>query len=649
MKLIVWFRLFWATLFTAAKPAEPAKPLDRPLSPGEMKALIRSYTGRDLEYTAAQDSARERLIEFEEARAMSGAGPWLPDNRVPPSPLASVAVRARESVPAAMGSTADLELQLQNFEWRREINYSLMEFSRWGIQQIILIARLYYIKNPIIRRLLNVDAYYVFGRGVEVSSDNEAVNTAIHEFLELNKAELGQTALSEHQKRTNYDGNLFFAMFPDTAGGPVRVRSFDATEIQEIVTNPNDALEPWYYKRTWTAKEFDTATGAIATKVNKAWYPAIKYQPAAKPETIGGDRVMWDIPVYHRKYGAVGKWLFGCPVIYPALDWAKAARRYLEACATLASSLAQFSMKAETKGGQQALQGFKQQLSTTVGPGTSGYDQNPTATNGSMFISGPGTKLEAFNSRAQALDPNEYKPFAAMAAICMDIPPTFLGDLETANLATATSLDRPTELAFIHKQEAWREVLADLVTYALDIQLRAPDGKLREAITALKLAAEVSQVRIAEAPRRNMFHVKHAPGKTFSVYMNEAERKAAGKIKEPATLEIRVNFPAIVQGDIPEQVTATVQAMTLGDSSGTVHGIDEKEGNRRLMDLLGFENADELIEEMYPDGVYDPERKSAPEPADPAAVPANTANSKTAIEARLRDVAKRLEKLTEAA
>ena len=81
-------------------------------------------------------------------------------------------VKLRETSPLlSAGATGDIELALQNVEWRREINLSWLEFSRWGIQQLILISRLQYIKHPWIQRGINVAANYVFGRGVEVKAE----------------------------------------------------------------------------------------------------------------------------------------------------------------------------------------------------------------------------------------------------------------------------------------------------------------------------------------------------------------------------------------------------------------------------------------------------------------------------------------------
>jgi hypothetical protein len=117
-------------------------------------------------------------------------------------------------------------------------------------------------------------------------------------------------------------------------------------------------------------------------------------------------------------------------------------------------------------------------------------------------------------------------------------------------------------------------------------------------------------------------------------------------------MEIRVTFPAIREGDIPQLVTALTQAMRLGTQS--IVGFDEREGCRKLMEYFGIENVDELIEEMYPasgENEYDPLRTKEEEP-EPAAVPPGNADPNapkapmkpTEARRRLAEVAERLAK-----
>ncbi len=543
-----------------------------------------------LQREASTREARGRWLsmvgELTEARQMAGAGPWQASPRAlqESDRIIRESLQLSESaLEGAIGATGDINLMLANVEWRREINLSWLEFSRWGIQQIILISRLYYVKNPICRRLVDVCSAYVFARGVEVTTNNPKANDVLKSFFTRNARVFGQIALCEAEKRKDYDGNLFWALFSDKVDkGLVDARLIDATEIQDIVCDPEDSDTPWYYRRQWSQRNFDPANGVTVT-TEDCWYPALGYDPPAKPDSIQGHKVMWESPVYHRKCGYVGKWLFGCPRIFPMLDWAREARHYLEAVASVAQSLMQIALVWKTKGGQSAIAGIKQQIGTTVGPSTPLWDTNPPAVPGASVVSGPGTTVEAFNAKAGGLDPDGVRQYKLMCCMVAGVPETFLADVSTGNLATATSLDRPTETVFLEKQEAWVEDLTVIAKYVLQVSAGAPSGKLREA----------NIVSITECARK-----KGPRGEIIYEALQPSDDK----------IEIQVNFPAIREGDVPALVGATVNAMTLGNRAGQTIGIDEKTGVKKLYDLLGIEGGNELAEEQYPEGEYEVDR-----------------------------------------
>lgn len=571
--------------------------------PPDQTATIRALTKVLATVNPAMEkSMRERwlledAVEWQEARNFSGTGPWLTaDGRKAIAENASgkELSKLRESNPLlSQGAFGDIELALQNVEWRREINLSWLEFSRWGIQQIILISRLYYIKNPIIRRLIDVASVYVFGRGFEVSSPDADANDVLKEFFDRNKKALGQVAMADLERRKFYDGNLFFGFFTDAAAtGLTTVRMIDATEIMDIITDPDDTDQPWYYRRVWVARTFDVETGQISTLGQECYHPALNFDPVEKPKTINQKPVMWDVPIYHRKCGGVAKWNFGCPMIYPAIDWAKAARRFLEACATVKQALATFAMTVQTKGGQQAIEGLKQQLSTTVGPEAAIWDTNPTPVNASTFVSGPGTELQFLNQTGKGGDPEEVRRFLLMCCMVVGVPETFLSDVSTGNLATATTLDRPTELVFLEKQEAWREDLTIIAQYVLSVSKGAAKGKLKEALDRRGL--KVSEIEIREAAR-----VMGTDGRM---------KYRAAKTRNPKQIDVMVTFPAIREGDMNLIVSAIATAMTLNNKGGQIIGIDEKQGVLLLFRTIGVEDAEAIVEEMYPEGEYDPDR-----------------------------------------
>jgi hypothetical protein len=589
-------RTWLARAYRWVSPINPVPALQ-----SENRALTQALSDQQARQAHQRDEAHRFLAEMVEAQAMCGAGPWQPGD-VDAMASASVplreALRINEAGPVGdispIGAYGMYELLLQNVNWQREINYSSLEFTRWGIQQIILICRLYSLKNPIVRRLVDVCAQYVFARGLDATTNDKDANEVIGDFFKRNQKVVGRVALMELEKSKDRDGNLFFTLFTDPGTGEVDIRVVDATEIQDIWTDPEDADLPRYYRRVWTQRAHDAQTGIQATVTREAWYPALNFDPAEcrTPEPklmeIGGHPVMWESPVYHRKVGTVGKWLFGCPRIYPMLDWAKEARRFLEACASVRQSLSQYASTITTKGGQQAIEGIKQQIGTQVGPGAPILDSNPPAIAGSTFISGPGTVMEAFKVQGATFSPDDVRWYVIMCCMVKGLPPTFLGDMQTSNLATATSLDRPTETVFLSLQEEWTEDLVILLTYVLSRSLKAPGGKLRES------CPNPGAITIREAAR-----VRLPSGRW---------RYTEAKKKRSDDIEVRIDWPGIREGDIPALVSAGVEAMTLGNKGGQIVGVDEKEGIRWVANQLDMDNVDEMVEEQYPAKEYDPDR-----------------------------------------
>ena len=588
-------RTWLARAYRWVSPINPVPALQ-----SENRALTQALSDQQARQARQRDEAHRFLAEMVEAQAMCGAGPWQPgdvDAMAGASKPLREALQLSEAGPVGdispIGAYGMYELLLQNVNWQREINYSWLEFTRWGILQIIAVCRLYYVKNPIVRRLVDVCAQYVFARGFDATTNDKDANEVIEDFFKRNQKVVGRVALMELEKSKDRDGNLFFTLFTDPGSGEVDIRVIDATEIQDIWTDPEDADIPRYYRRVWTQRAHDAQTAAQSTVTLEAWYPALGFDPAEcrPPEPkwmeIKGHPVMWDSPVYHRKVGAVGKWLFGCPRIYPMLDWAKEARRFLEACASVRQSLSQYASTINTKGGQQAIEGLKQQLQTQVGPGAPIWDSNPPAIAGSTFISGPGTVMEAFKVQGATFSPDDVRWYVIMCCMVKGLPPTFLGDMQTSNLATATSLDRPTETVFLSLQEEWREDLVVLLTYVLSRSLKAPGGKLRES------CPDPGSITIREAAR---------------VQLPSGRWRYAEAKKHSGDIEVRIDWPGIREGDIPALVKAGVEAMTLDNKGGQIVGIDEKEGIRWVANQLDMDNVDEMVEDMYPDKEYDPDR-----------------------------------------
>lgn len=518
---------------------------------------------------------------------------------------------ARNFIEAARGdleTLAEIRETITNLQLDMEdAGYVLMvargkqEFTRNGLDLIIEACRLFFLKNPLVRRGCRISSYYVFGRGFDVRSDDPATNEVLQAFFTdpRNSCELGDTALMESSNSVQTDGNLFYCMFPNKTDGSVQVRSIEALEIREIITDPDDASVPWLYKRAWLQQQFDMTQGILNPQGQFAWYPALGYDPPQKPPTIGGFPVYWDNPILHHKEGGQKKWRFGVPRVYPALDWANAYNKLLRDYCKKAENLARFGWKATTKGGQKSAEQIKGTMQSTYAVGGNQRERNPAPQTGATAVMGAGVDLAALRTSGANSDPEEGRRVAHMIYNCFDLPETFFGDVSVGTLATATSLDRPTELAFRSQQEAWEDIFTRMARYVLGVMKAAPSGsKIREA-----------------------------------------------KV-DPQKVNVTVSFPAVVDQDMDKAVSSIVRAFTGGNTKGTCAGlIDPKTTMGMLLNILGVDDAQNLADSMYGPG-YDPADYAAlPDTGQDPNLPAPAAAA-AMLEAirRTHDIARLLEK-----
>jgi hypothetical protein len=201
-------------------------------------------------------------------------------------------------------------------------------------------------------------------------------------------------------------------------------------------------------------------------------------------------------------------------------------------------------------------------LATTLATGDgSMYEQNPPPTAAAAWISGPGNKLSMSKTSGMIDSPEIGRRVAHLVYMVFGLPETFFADASVGTVATATSLDRPTELKFLEAQERWREVLQRIARYVIQSSEQSPTGRLSEA-------------------------------------------KTKSKPKPKTAPTINVVFPSILEHDIVQQIQAIVQAATLGGFECT--GIDERLTMGLLMQELGVEDWQDVLALMYPEDDYEP-------------------------------------------
>jgi hypothetical protein len=138
--------------------------------------------------------------------------------------------------------------------WRRLTADGTMEFSRAGLKQISALCRLMAVKNPLVKRGLNLRAVYVWGLGLQLSAravggeDGEQdVNAVVQAFLDDpgNKAVLCSDQAHEEKERSlGTDGNVFVVCFTLPKAGRVQVRTILFEEVEDIICRPGGPGHP---------------------------------------------------------------------------------------------------------------------------------------------------------------------------------------------------------------------------------------------------------------------------------------------------------------------------------------------------------------------------------------------------------------------
>ena len=486
-----------------------------------------------------------------------------------------------------------LETQLNDQGWIKLFGGG-KELSKSALNTLYDLGRAYWLKNPLIRRAVEIQALYVFAQGMTVQADHEPVDDIIQRFLKDRK---NYNSISSHQawmqneRDLALSGNLFFALFTTPETGRVIVRTIPFYEIADIVCNPDDFKEPWFYRREFMVTTFDDTTGNTSERTEIQYYPDWKYDPDRKPDMIGSYKVNWDSPVYHVKTNCLPDMKYGVSELYSAIDWSQAYKRFLENWGKLTEAYARFAWGVTTKGGQAKVSAAKARMETlfakTDPNATSGDIERAYQTKqlpvGGVFTSTEGVTLNAIRTQGATTSMEDARRLMLMVASASGIPEQILtGDPSTGNLATAKAMERPLELQFRNRQTFWTDTWWDLCQYVIDQAIEA--GELPGIKEADPYTGEIT-------------------------YYLLSTEDIEDKTKEPITRDVTITFPPLLEHDVLQTVQAIISAATINNQTlaGTM---DRKTMAGLLLRALKVENAEEILQDLPEEPQYD--RVTAP-------------------------------------
>ena len=454
-----------------------------------------------------------------------------------------------------------LEAALLDPEWQALAFNTQQEFTRNGLKMITELARIMKIKNPIIKRGVEVFRLYVWAQGITFGAGSDDVKEVITDFLDdrANITELtGHSARTEKDEMLQTDGNLFIRFFTDTDSGRCVVRVVDMNEIAEIIPNPEDRRDPWFYKRVYTKTDLNGSQKTVTE-----YYPSIFYIPtdekrAEAESSLNNGHIIWETPIYHVAVNRVGLW--GVSEIYAALDWARAYKSFLENLASVWASLSRWAWKMNVGGGRKGTEAAKAKLNTTLSHNTD--ESNPPPVTGSVFIGNEKTGMQPFRTAGATMKAEDGRRLLLMSIAVFGFSETFWGDASVGTLATARSLDRPTELKISDRQSFYKGMFGDILNYVLLCSAKATNGKLKN----------IASIEKTEEGGRYIERLKWADDYDSSV---------------------TVDFPRIIEPSVTDQITAIKTAAEMSPSG---KGISAEEAVRQSYIELGASNIDALME-----------------------------------------------------
>lgn len=369
-------------------------------------------------------------------------------------------------------------------------------------------SRVAIIRDPLAGAEANLRANFAFGSGIpKPQAADEEVQKIIDEAWDdpVNKRKL--TGFEAQRHRSNEmlaAANLFPVAF--RKNGRVRIGFHDADLVTDVVTAEEDDETPlWYVVRRKRSKwdfEMHTQVPLPDTQydgLEQVWY--VKHwrnvddaeKDAAdwgteKPPKPPESKVL-DGDMEHFRINRVGRTQFGVPPMARTLRFYSAMNQLTEAQVAMRQAAATIVAKRTRRGGPKDLMkaagtimGRSGELASArfgasprnAGPGTDPPYAAAPPPAGSFWMENEGDNLQAVNlSSGSSQAAQDAQIVRAPIAAAVGFGQHYLGDPGSTNLATASTLELPTQMEVSAWQETFEQLLRWFVDLALEEAVRA--------------------------------------------------------------------------------------------------------------------------------------------------------------------------------
>ena len=305
------------------------------------------------------------------------------------------------------------------------------------------------------RWLINLWTYYGIGSNISIVAEDEAADEIWQEFwaADRNQKIIAKDCMDELSRWLLVTGERFHVFFASTQDGEATVRSIEPTQVKQILTNPDDLTEPWFYERQWTQ------SGQMRTLYYPDWEVMFGkdveqlWRDAHDAYSISGELAQAD--------GTAACVLFtpfiqldednlrGWPLLAPhGTAWIRAQREFMQDRATVAKGKAAFIRRYSVSGGSRAVASIQRTLASAFQYGGTS-ETNPPLVAGSSEVHNRAMDVSDLPMTTGASDAKtDGEMFSWMAGLAGGVFPHYLGMGDAYRLATATSMERPLNMQF---------------------------------------------------------------------------------------------------------------------------------------------------------------------------------------------------------
>lgn len=385
----------------------------------------------------------------------------------------------------------------------------------------------YFFNDPVVKRTVMLRALYTFGRGMTPpkyrpdpnapEAQGRAGQAYIDRFWsdpENQQALTGATAMFQKDIESSLQGNVFLLLFrgsersamfdPDLiqaeGAATLKLSDIPEREIVDVISHPGNRKLPVYYKRQYRTRRYDFGAqqgegswdvGDLTTVYYRDWrneapsewgvdrngMPCDPTSPQCTEVKPWGpaDDAIGDGVVYHVFENKTSDMRFGINDAQAYMKWAKGLNEYMTARMSMVQALAQLAMRAKTKGGPKNVSQVASALSDLTKlagavEGTESLKRLPGVTGRTLAsVESNGVDLQPMVQDTNAQNAQgDIQVMKGQVAAGSGIPVHHLGDVGSANLAQATSMDGPLLRLIQWNQERWKMVHRDLTGYMLE-------------------------------------------------------------------------------------------------------------------------------------------------------------------------------------